>query len=144
MAFIGDRLILRNTDKETPAAEINQKPSSGVAEADALYVRNWSPSGSSRGLAVISENSAQPAVHVQGAGALLRLVDATGATKAEVANDGTTTVSGGLSVAGSVAFNGATVAAQPTVTGSRGGNAALASLLTALASTGLIIDGTTE
>lgn len=32
---------------------------------------------------------------------------------------------------------------QPTVTGSRGGNAALASLLTALAATGLIIDGST-
>ncbi len=31
--------------------------------------------------------------------------------------------------------------AQPTVTGSRGGNAALASLLTALAATGLIVDG---
>lgn len=32
---------------------------------------------------------------------------------------------------------------QATITGSRGGNAALASLLTALAATGLIVDGTT-
>lgn len=34
-------------------------------------------------------------------------------------------------------------AARPTVSGSRGGNAALASLLTAIAATGLISDGTT-
>ena len=33
--------------------------------------------------------------------------------------------------------------ARPTVTGSRGGNAALASLLTAIAATGIIVDGTT-
>ncbi|MFD1657006.1 hypothetical protein ACFSL4_01830 [Streptomyces caeni] len=40
-------------------------------------------------------------------------------------------------------FYGATPAARPTVTGSRGGNAALASLLTALATLGLITDSTT-
>jgi hypothetical protein len=42
-----------------------------------------------------------------------------------------------------VGFFGATPASKPTVTGSRGGNAALASLLTALATLGLITDGTT-
>lgn len=41
---------------------------------------------------------------------------------------------------GNVGFNGTTAIARPTVTGSRGGNDALASLLTALASYGLIID----
>ncbi|MCF0086605.1 MULTISPECIES: collagen-like protein [unclassified Streptomyces] len=40
-------------------------------------------------------------------------------------------------------FYGATAVAKPAVTGSRGGNAALASLLTALASLGLITDSTT-
>ncbi|MEU5608461.1 hypothetical protein AB0H03_06835 [Streptomyces sparsogenes] len=40
-------------------------------------------------------------------------------------------------------FYGATAASKPTVTGSRGGNAALASLLTALATLGLITDSTT-
>jgi hypothetical protein len=40
-------------------------------------------------------------------------------------------------------FYGATAAAKPTVTGSRGGNAALASLLTALSTLGLITDSTT-
>lgn len=42
-----------------------------------------------------------------------------------------------------VGFCGTTPVSKPTVTGSRGGNAALASLLTALASTGLITDSTT-
>jgi hypothetical protein len=40
-------------------------------------------------------------------------------------------------------FFGATPVGQPTVTGSRGGNAALASLLTALAQLGLVVDSTT-
>ena len=39
-------------------------------------------------------------------------------------------------------FFGSTPAAKPTVTGSRGGNAALASLLTALADLGLVSDST--
>jgi hypothetical protein len=39
-----------------------------------------------------------------------------------------------------MAFFNVTPAAQPTVTGSRGGNAALASLLTGLASLGLVVD----
>ena len=43
----------------------------------------------------------------------------------------------------SLGFQGATPVAKPTVTGSRGGNAALASLLTALASMGLVIDSST-
>lgn len=45
--------------------------------------------------------------------------------------------------ASGLGFNNATPIAKPTVTGSRGGNAALASLLTALASYGLITDSTT-
>lgn len=42
-----------------------------------------------------------------------------------------------------IAFYNGTPAAQPTITGSRGGNAALASLLTGLASLSLIVDSTT-
>jgi hypothetical protein len=41
------------------------------------------------------------------------------------------------------ALFGASVTIKPVVTGSRGGNAALASLLTALAGLGLITDSTT-
>ena len=47
------------------------------------------------------------------------------------------------STGGNVGFYGATAAAKPAITGSRGGNAALASLLTALATLGLITDSTT-
>ncbi|MEU3826464.1 hypothetical protein AB0F36_14265 [Streptomyces sp. NPDC029080] len=43
----------------------------------------------------------------------------------------------------SLGFYEATAAAKPTVTGSRGGNAALASLISALATLGLITDSTT-
>lgn len=42
-----------------------------------------------------------------------------------------------------IGFYGAAPAAKPTITGSRGGNAALASLLTQLATLGLIADSTT-
>ncbi len=55
---------------------------------------------------------------------------------------GATTMGGSLGVTGNFAVNGATVAAKPTVTGSRGSNAALADLLTKLAAMGLITDGT--
>jgi hypothetical protein len=44
---------------------------------------------------------------------------------------------------GAISFYGAPSVAQPVVTGSRGGNAALGSLLTALATLGLIVDNTT-
>ncbi len=51
-----------------------------------------------------------------------------------------TQVKQALTVAGKVGFYGAEAAAKPTVTGSRGSNAALASLLTALAGLGLLTD----
>lgn len=54
------------------------------------------------------------------------------------------TANGALAHAGSTAgFFSGTPATQPTVTGSKGGNAALASLLTALASLNLLVDSTT-
>ena len=49
----------------------------------------------------------------------------------------------GVRVIGNVGFNNTAPVAKPTVTGSRGGNAALASLLTALASYGLVTDTST-
>ena len=47
-----------------------------------------------------------------------------------------------LAVGGGVGFNGAAPVAKPVVTGSRGGNEALGSLLSALAAMGLITDQT--
>lgn len=46
--------------------------------------------------------------------------------------------------AGRLSFYGATAVVKPTVTGSRGGNAALASVLTALNSLGLVTDSSTS
>lgn len=46
-------------------------------------------------------------------------------------------------IGGNVGFNNTAPIAKPNITGSRGGNAALANLLTALANYGLITDGTT-
>lgn len=51
--------------------------------------------------------------------------------------------SGGAFFAGNIGFFNSAPAAKPTITGSRGGNAALASLLTGLASLGLITNSTT-
>lgn len=51
-------------------------------------------------------------------------------------------VGGTLKVTGNVGFYNTAPAAKPTVTGSRGGNAAVASLLTALATLGLVTDNT--
>ena len=48
----------------------------------------------------------------------------------------------GVNIMTNVGFNDTTPIAKPTVSGSRGGNAALASLLTALANYGLITDST--
>ena len=45
--------------------------------------------------------------------------------------------------AGRIGFHGASPVSKPTVTGSKGGNAALTSLISALASYGLVTDGTT-
>jgi hypothetical protein len=50
---------------------------------------------------------------------------------------------GGITFNANTGFNNATPIAKPTITGSRGGNAALANLLTQLASYGLLTDGTT-
>ncbi len=49
-------------------------------------------------------------------------------------------ISSALEISGNVGFYGTSAVAKPSVTGSRAGNAALASLLTSLASQGLITD----
>lgn len=64
-----------------------------------------------------------------------------------IANDGAVSLAGSLLVGGdfrangSIGFNTAPIA-RPTVTGSRGSNAALASLMTALAALGLVTNST--
>lgn len=60
-------------------------------------------------------------------------------------NSRLTLQSGGLPtlIGGNVGFNNTAPIAKPSITGSRGGNAALASLITALANYGLVTDSTT-
>ena len=59
-----------------------------------------------------------------------------------IGNGSATTTNIGVGTSAAIGFFGATAVARPTVTGSRGGNAALADLLTDLASLGLITDST--
>lgn len=72
----------------------------------------------------------------------------TGATtlSSTLAVTGNTTLTGNASIAAgsnkSIGFYGATPGTKPTITGSRGSNAALADLLTKLATLGLITDST--
>ena len=74
-----------------------------------------------------------------GSGGVLRLRCQSGGVSAlDVGTDGSV-----RHLSTKIGFFGASVAVKPTITGSRGGNAALASLLTALAGLGLITDSTT-
>ncbi|MFD9465313.1 hypothetical protein [Streptomyces sp. NPDC060027] len=96
-----------------------------------LIVSNWSGSGFNGTQRSYLRLSAD-AQNIQIAGKV-EYVDALyGATKHVL--DGATNTAG---------FFGATPTGRPTVAGSRGGNAALGSLLTALATLGLITDSTT-
>lgn len=85
-----------------------------------------------------------------GGGGVIRFVRTTTGTNVfQVGTDGSlfiynaVTMQSSLKVQGNIGFYNATPVARPTITGSRGSNAAVASLLTALALQGLIIDGTT-
>jgi hypothetical protein len=87
-------------------------------------------------------------VYAQAGASTLGIYDAnTGATPfkigASVPSNALVLSSTGTAIGGRVGFNGTTPPAKPTVTGSRGANAALASLLSALASTGLLTDSST-
>lgn len=73
-----------------------------------------------------------------------RVTTSGNATRFGVNNDGDCQIAGDLNHDGAgVGFYGTAPVAKPAVTGSRGGNAALADLLTDLASQGLITDSTT-
>jgi hypothetical protein len=62
-----------------------------------------------------------------------------GATNVSLANDNTNTTT---ALAGYIGFYGATPVAKPTVSGAKGSNAALGSLMTALSTLGLVTDST--
>ncbi len=84
-------------------------------------------SANTRGLLVAIDSGTYKRLDIEGLAVNLR--------------SGTTTVI--QVIATGIGLNGSTPVAKPTVTGSRGGNAALASLLSALASRGDITNSTT-
>lgn len=103
-------------------------------ESVASQVNHWFAYGGATGngptLAALGTDTNSSA-NIQGRGTGgVRLKDGAGANKVEVNTTG-------------IGFHATAPVAKPTVTGSRGGNAALASLLTALANYGLITDSTT-
>jgi hypothetical protein len=80
-------------------------------------------------------------------GTVVRNYRATGAPAVPIADSGVntshTSLPAGNKFAGNMGFYGTPPIAKPTVTGSRSGNAALASLLTQLAALGLVTDSST-
>lgn len=96
-----------------------------AATPDVLYI------GAGSGNATVVASGSSSTINVQitpkGATGLAALHGADGSRKVAATTTG-------------VGFHGTTPIAKPTVTGSRGANAALASLLTALASYGLVVD----
>lgn len=91
-------------------------------------------------------------IHIDFNNGNLRLVRTAGSGGVVLGNGAPVTVGGSLAVSGAASlcaptsplgFFGATGTTRPTVIGARGGSAALASLLSALAGLGLITDGTT-
>ena len=75
-------------------------------------------------------------------GAIIRMSSAGTLTLNVIGTGGTISTMLDINTTG-MAFFGTSAIAKPTVTGSRGGNAALASLLTALANLGLIVNSST-
>ena len=84
----------------------------------------------------LTDGSNEWSVNVDGATGDLRMIRILGTGKVNLGNGAP------VQLGGSVGFQGNSPIAKPTVTGSKGANAALTSLLTALASYGLITDST--
>lgn len=105
-------------------------PSTGSAGSGRLYAGRWLTGN--RGMRLVARTSGnveKSYLHLNAEGDSFQLAS-----------------SGGVKVEGNatgIGFFAATPVAKPAVTGSRGGNAAVAALLTALASLGLITDSTT-
>lgn len=127
----------------------------GTTGNQTLYVNGGSDASSATGPAISLRNGTSPILNL-GTPTSIGLSGSNntdGAINATSASSGTigiysknvlaAQITGtGVSVAGKFGVNGVGEIAKPTVTGSRGSNAALTSLLTALASYGLITDST--
>lgn len=120
---------------------------SGVETTTGTLKLTHTGTGSDSGAAAVSLNlagagTASQGIYLTGAttGDLIKLVN-NATIQFSVSSAGNTLIKGTLDHDGSnVGFYGTSPISKPTVSGSRGGNAALASLITALANLGLITD----
>lgn len=116
---MGDRI--RSRDAGTSALSVYHEPDGGRANCHAFHAAQEATSGPGAAVSAYSENADAPAIRGQGPGPLLRLYNAAGTLKFEVANDGsitsqtigtlavtgTATVGGTLGVTGAATLNGA-------------------------------------
>ena len=121
--------IFRNTETASPAS-----PQIAVKRGDGTNSNAWLFTAKTGLFELPLAQSATTGVRLGGDPLVSLYRSAPGVLKTD----------GALAIGGAAGFNGVTPPAKPTVTGSRGGNAALASLLAALAATGLLTDSTTK
>lgn len=131
--------IGRNTNASADSAAVG---TNAVSSVDAVAVGNSANAGVEGGIALGESASALP-THTN-AVAIGKNSLTTAAQRTTLGKvGGTASEIQDLQISGGFGANGTTPLVAPSVTGSRGGNAALASLLTTLASIGLITDNTT-
>lgn len=137
------------------------QPSSGLCIFGDMYTHNLTNDWTSltSALSALQVNMGAPSIAVSNtaSGGALKLHDDSGHNKfLRIASSGDLVLlnsafsqqilgisdAGSMTVKGGFAVNGSSAVGKQTVTGSRGGNAALASLLTALAAYGLVLDST--
>lgn len=126
----------------TAAGNVNAGASitSGNGTTNVGAAINGASSGAAGGASVVVQNGGTSIIAIGNKSAVIG-----GAYSATPYIFGNATIEVGAAVKflSTTGFNNTAPIAKPTVTGSRGGNAALASLLTALASYGLITDSST-
>lgn len=137
--IVGDQIIQGGSLQLDNDKNINWKDSGGSAQrvialdaADEVIIANDAGGG------VTIKISGVTIAHIEGAAVTISQDMITQAIDA-----GSHTLKAGSTTVGNVGFNGAAASGAITITGSRGGNVALANLLTALATFGLIINSTT-
>lgn len=113
----------------------------GTANKDTLILKGSSTTGQSYGLFIqAGSNSSDVPIQITDTTNTRSYFAINGAGAGSFSNAGD---KASFFFAGSIGVNGATPPGKPTVTGSKAGNAALASLLSALASYGLVTDSST-
>lgn len=131
----GARFWVRDNDISRPICRITREASSQSAAAPHIQLELWTSTSARQKAGDVRADWADSNDATRKGRIVLDAADYAGTREGvRVEADGTQA---------RVGFFGGSAATKPTITGSRGGNAALAALLTALASLGLITDSTT-